>query len=592
MAADDVKQKEQKEKEKKKDEHLLGVRAFDIGTSRSGFAYALFSKPKEILTIQSTTGVIKDLTALLFDDKNRFVEFGENARQRYYELTEEEQKKWGFYKGFKMQAYGSDFKDAAMIVTAENGLCKMSYIDLLAETIKHLDTLWTEQTKTYRLLDRNNFKTCITVPAMWSEFAKSLVRKAAIKAGLIDSLVEIILESEAASICCKVNDSQHWKPDMHYAVFDLGGGTCDVTVHRVNSAGVLLETSASGGGPWGSTFVDAAWEKFLCDLFGADRMDAYKKEKPADYLEMCQTFETVKTQFSPETKVSRIPTPFSFLRHIDGHSTDNKNLLDAIARYGMRREGEAPTVSWSDGKLILSRALMMSFIDPLLENILNYFNSQVKSKNQTVSHVFFVGGFSESKYVQKLVQSKFAGVQISIPPRPSLSVLQGAVYYGLTPSVISSRIVKATYGICVSQTCQKTCTSHADHALRPANGIATPYVENIFSVFCRAGDSINYNSDVKQDYTPAEDNQDFMVIKIYQSANPKPEFVTDPGCTLVGKMTIGMSPTGGLSRKVRCSFFFGNTQIIVKAVDLTSLTECQTILKFSDNSYDGMPVSS
>lgn len=578
----------------KKQGNILGTITFDIGTSRSGFAYALSARPTEIITNQSTTGIIKDLTALLFNDKKEFIAFGESARQKYYELITEDQKTWAYYDCFKMKLYEKDFKSNVM-VTAANGVSQMSYLELLTATIKHLDKMWTDQTSTYfNLFDHDNFQICITVPAMWSESAKFLMRQAAVNAGLKDSLIQIILESEAASIYCKTIDSENWKPNMRYAVFDLGGGTCDVTVHSVNDSGALVETIPSGGGPWGSTYLDREFEQFLCDLVGLDVISTFKKNKPGDYLEMCQAFETAKINFTSETNVSRIRV-YSLLQYVEGDSTENKNtkFTEMVERFsGVPREGQMPRITFHDGKLLLSREFMLSFFNPLLEKILNYFKTQVKPNNPTLSHVYFVGGFSESKYLQQFIKAKFTEVKILIPPRPSLSVLQGGVQYGLNPGQITSRIAKATYGVAVTYHYDSAKHSGQQIVYRQNNGVQVPYVDSVFSQFCKINESINVNAEVKQNYTPGEDYQDCMIIRLYKSSSV-PQFVTDPTCTLLGHIIVQMpwrrEDGTGLKRQVRCSFFFGNTQIIVKAVDLTSLNECSTTLQFNNSEFDRIP---
>ena len=53
-------------------------------------------------------------------------------------------------------------------------------------------------------------------------------------------------------------------------VVDCGGGTVDITVHRVEQTSPLRlsEVREPSGGPWGSTYIDAEFERFLRRLIG------------------------------------------------------------------------------------------------------------------------------------------------------------------------------------------------------------------------------------------------------------------------------------------------------------------------------------
>ncbi len=102
---------------------------------------------------------------------------------------------------------------------------------------------------------------------------------------------------------------------------------------------------------------------------------------------------------------------------------------------------------------------MTSFFKPLFENIKakvgSYDNQvaelleQAEAKNEPVSFIFMVGGFSESPFLKAEVKKRFEGenLQVLVPRRPQVSVIRGACMFGLNPRSISSRISKKTYGI-------------------------------------------------------------------------------------------------------------------------------------------------
>jgi hypothetical protein len=56
-----------------------------------------------------------------------------------------------------------------------------------------------------------------------------------------------------------------------FVILDCGGGTVDVTVHSLVTKAPfrLNELAPPSGGPWGSTYVDAAFCNVLRDMMGA-----------------------------------------------------------------------------------------------------------------------------------------------------------------------------------------------------------------------------------------------------------------------------------------------------------------------------------
>jgi molecular chaperone DnaK (HSP70) len=81
----------------------------------------------------------------------------------------------------------------------------------------------------------------LTVPALWSDNHKQFMRRAALQAGITDELnspnLLLCLEPEGASIQCR-EDSEETVKNMIVResivmVLDCGGGTVDITVHKL-----------------------------------------------------------------------------------------------------------------------------------------------------------------------------------------------------------------------------------------------------------------------------------------------------------------------------------------------------------------------
>jgi molecular chaperone DnaK (HSP70) len=75
-------------------------------------------------------------------------------------------------------------------------------------------------------LDNQRFSFVLTVPAIWTDKAKDLTRKAAVKAGIPDSKLVIISEPEAAALYCSTMCTDlDLKEGDKFLICDAGGGT-------------------------------------------------------------------------------------------------------------------------------------------------------------------------------------------------------------------------------------------------------------------------------------------------------------------------------------------------------------------------------
>jgi len=81
-------------------------------------------------------------------------------------------------------------------------------------------------------------------------------------------------------------------------VLDCGGGTVDITVHKLlcepDEKFLCQELLPSSGGcEWGSKYVDQYFEEFLKDFFGPELFTFYKKNALAR-LDILRDFELLK----------------------------------------------------------------------------------------------------------------------------------------------------------------------------------------------------------------------------------------------------------------------------------------------------------
>jgi len=577
-------------------------------------------------------GVInaKTPTCLLLDPAGEFKAFGYAARDCYHDLDKEEAKNWLFFDKFKMLLHHSKELNKDTRLKASNGKT-FPAVQVFAHSLRffkeHALQELSDQSATefpnLPMIINDDIRWVITVPAIWRQPAKQFMREAAYLAGMASSefpeQLLIALEPEAASIYCRKLRIHHlipetqprltphqqplnvtpvmdgvenesveltpvsgktWPQTSHsidaeltqgskYMVVDCGGGTVDITVHQLEdlTKETLKELHKASGGPHGAVGVDSEFERLLERIFGRDFVDLYRQKRSAGYVDLMSAFEAKKRTANPNKESPlNISLPFSFIDYYKkshrGHTVET-----AIKRYG------DPGIKWSSqGFLRLSTDTMASLFQPTLDKIKdaveNVLNSQLA---KDVSIMFLVGGFAESPFLQQELRRAFGhSMRIIIPQDVALTILKGAVVFGLDPTVVTVRRSRLTYGIGVLNRFRD-----ADH---PREKLVVrdnqKWCTDIFDKFVRADESVGLGDTVLRRYTPAKPGQTHSIINIYCSEEDDPKFVTDGSVHLCGTLFLDMTDIKydpeQKRREIQTRMTFGDTEIKVSALDVAT----------------------
>ncbi|XP_041125066.1 heat shock 70 kDa protein 12A-like isoform X2 [Polyodon spathula] len=577
------------------------VVAIDFGTTSSGYAYSFTKEPECIHIMRRWEGGDpgvsnqKTPTTILLTPDGKFHSFGYAARDFYHDLDPSDSKHWLYLEKFKMKLHTTSTLSTETELLAANGK-KVKALDIFAYALQFF-----KEHALKELSDQigsefhsSDVRWVITVPAIWKQPAKQFMRQAAYKSGLVtpDNPEQLIiaLEPEAASIYCR-KLRLHQMIDLsskttfngcsptetvgtgmtqgdRYVVVDCGGGTVDLTVHQIRlPEGHLKELYKASGGPYGSIGVDYEFEKLLCKIFGVDFIDQFKIKRPAAWVDLMIAFESRKRAAAPErTNPLNINLPFSFIdyyKKFRGHSVEHA-----------LRKSNVDFVKWSSqGMLRMNpdamNALFKSTIDHIIQHLSDLFE---KPEVSDIKFLFLVGGFSESPLLQQAIQTMLGGrCRIIIPHDVGLTILKGAVLFGLDPSVIKVRRSPLTYGVGVLN--RYVEGKHPPEKMLLKDG--TRWCTDVFDKFISTDQSVALGETVKRSYTPAKPSQLVIVINIYCSEIDDVAFITDPGVKKCGTLRLDLTGTEPSSvparREIQTLLQFGDTEIKAVALDIATM---------------------
>lgn len=357
--------------------------------------------------------------------------------------------------------------------------------------------------------------------------------------------------------------SAEFKAGTRYIVVDCGGGTVDLTVHEMEETGTLKELYKASGGAWGATGVDREFENLLVKIFGIDFVVSFKNTKPAGWVDLMIAFEAKKRTANPAKATPlNISLPFSFIEHYQ--KLKGSNVEAAIRRFSNK------DIKWSSqGMLRLTPAAMHALFEPVIRDITRHIADLIrKPELEGVKFLFLVGGFAESPLLQNEIRRAFSpDMRVIIPQDVGLTILKGAVMFGIDPTVVRVRRSALTYGVGVLN--RFLSGKHPTEKKTKKDGV--DWCTDIFDTFVTVDQSIALGEKVTRRYTPAKHYQTSTVISIYCSEKEHVVYTTDPGVRRCGELYLEMpDTTGGKTRELELTMMFGDTEIKVYATDMTS----------------------
>ena len=263
-------------------------------------------------------------------------------------------------------------------------------------------------------------KAVITVPAYFDDNQRTATKDAGTIAGL--DVVRLVNEPTAASLAYGLDKAE--EEDMNIMVYDLGGGTLDVTIMEFGG-GVFEVRSTSGDTQLGGTDMDNVLIKYLADEFKAQEgIDLMDNDQAVQRLR--EAAEKAKIELSTTT-TTEVNLPFIAM----GSDGTPKNLI-----------------------ISLTRAKLEELVDHIVEKSgkpMQQALDDAKMSKSEIDKIILVGGPTRMPIVQKFVE-KFIGkpVERGIDPMECVSMgaaIQGGVLAGEIKDIVLLDVTPLSLGI-------------------------------------------------------------------------------------------------------------------------------------------------
>ncbi len=365
--------------EKQSTELIVGI---DLGTTNSIVAYVKDGQP---IAIKDEKGDSAIMPSLLYFDEDQNLKVGQEAKEGFIKHPERT-----IYSVKRLM--GKSYQDLMniegqfaydILAEDESNLVKITIdhryfnpVELSAEILKAL------KRRIEKHLGQEVQKAVITVPAYFNDSQRQATRDAGKIAGL--KVKRIVNEPTAASLAYGINYMEN--EGQHIAVYDLGGGTFDISILSIEEG--VFEVLSTAGDTFlgGDDFDQAIVQHWL--------------SQDKELEEVYQTHASAKQEI---------------------------RLWAEKAKKSISESGSFKA-QWKNHLLQLTEEEFNQLILPLVRKTIEACQKAVADAEVSldeIDHVIMVGGSTRTPLVRQEVK-RFFGKELNLSLDPDLVVAQGA----------------------------------------------------------------------------------------------------------------------------------------------------------------------
>ncbi|KAJ6241913.1 hsp70 family protein [Anaeramoeba flamelloides] len=578
---------------------VIGI---DFGTSRSGFAWGYVGDKNEVHGNSNWPDYKTDSAILLEKegegDMNqgakltKIYSFGLTAIQDYNNMKEEPElcEQFELFRYYKMALYR---KEENVSSVRGNFFPVVDVFSFALQWLKNESLTYMDKFHSSSIKE-SEVQWIITLPAIWSDEAKSIMRKCAHQAEIIDeeSSRQLILihEPEAAGIEGYIGSQKIVDEEVFHEgkvmILDAGSGTIDITIMQIdktkNNEKNIHILIAAKGGSMGSSIIDQKFIEFVEDF-----LDSKEKLNIGKLGDLFDSWINIKHCVTQRFAKSRMGADLNFTENLLKNKPLKYYADKWNKKYKLKNFLKCSKINKT--KLKVPKKFFYSlFEEPVNEVIECLKQIFVDHKNLSdIKNILMVGSYSncpilESK-VRETFETKDYNIKVIKGTHPGRAIVCGAVRHGLKPYTIQSRTYDYAYGI--NWCCRFNPKVHKES--KKLNIEGDLLCLDCFQTLIKKNVPIKRNHVIRKLYTMVGDE---LLIEIYRSKVEMSEdtvyYVDDDGFEKFGSALIEKLKKSGKNDNITIEFKFGRTMIELEVTNKSNNSKYLAKIDYDDKKFN------
>lgn len=546
------------------------VVGLDFGTNGTGFSFSFRADSRKTIHNfqdwdECDHRYCKTLSGVLYDRDHNVLSWGYPAQREYLAQDDDDSNKNVLFKYFKLH-----FQNNPKGSFVQEGFEQPTHIIMEEYLYKVRELIMSVVTKFDPSIEQKDIRWCFTVPVVWEEHHKKEFRKIAVNALYIEEEncpendFMIVTEAEAAAVYCIDNEKAKGDIDLQpgdtIMIVDAGGGTVDITVHKLDDLNRLKTVSIPSGNMYGSTSLDDGFLKVLKDHIGERTVDDFKTENPLLFSDIMSSWEKAKRGANDIKKSLKLNLPPKFVK---------------VTKFSSIVDDETGKLSPT-----MVEQIFKIPIDKTIQLVKQQLETARYALKKHVNYIFLVGGFGQNEIFRKMLREcETKHTKIIMPKFSGEAVVNGAAMIGRDPSFIQTRRARYTYGVGVNQFFNPSIHERSRCSEKMIG--VEKLVEGVFKKFVKSGQEVATDK-VEEHTFDLSPYQTEANVTIYFTEKMDVKYVDESGVALITTISITVNP-----RPVKQSLIvvmkFGKAEILVEVKGPGGLVKSDQV-KFSFDS--------
>ena len=230
----------------------------------------------------------------------------------------------------------------------------------------------------------------------------------------------------------------------------------------------------------------------------------------------------------------------------------------------------------------LPHKIIYNYIKKQVDSICKIINDILDSSDEKINKIIFVGGYCSNKIliseIKKILFNKIK--YFLVPSKPCLSIMEGAVLFGLNPEKISQRKARYTIGINIRYEWDESI--HSKGGKKVYDEINKVWrCEGCFDIFFKINQDLTLGQEITKNYMMSGPR--YFDLRIYKTVRKDvPIFVNEEGIEKMGKWKLDAKRDyPPKQRDFTVTMRVGGTFIDVKAKHILSGNKINVKLEFN-----------